>query len=83
MYMAVPPGGTLFSEEQFARNVYSLCSGHVKLTTTLTHEELASMLGTARESITRVISGMKRKQMIAIQGAWMTILRKDALELLV
>ncbi|HET9085978.1 MAG TPA: Crp/Fnr family transcriptional regulator [Acidobacteriaceae bacterium] len=195
MHMSVPSGGTLFFEEQSARSVFILCSGHVKLTTTsregktllvrigrpgdvlglsaalsstpyeitaqaiapvqvkcfqrkdfvgfierhiegsmhatkmlnkeyraalsdatrlalslsiagrvarlflemadglhefrprftlaLTHEELASMLGTTRESVTRVISEMKRKQMIAIKGASMTILRRDALELLV
>ena len=32
MQMTVPLGGTLFFEAQFARSVYVLCSGHVKLT---------------------------------------------------
>jgi CRP/FNR family cyclic AMP-dependent transcriptional regulator len=49
----------------------------------LTHEELANMLGTTRESVTRVLNEMKRKNIIAIKGTSMTILRKDALELLV
>lgn len=54
-----------------------------KFTLALTHEELASMLGTTRESVTRVLSEMKRKEIISIQGIAMTILRKDALDLLV
>ena len=48
----------------------------------LTHEDLANMLGTTRESVTRVLSEMKRKEIIAIQGVSLTILRKSALELL-
>ena len=49
---------------------------------TLTHEDLANMLGTTRESVTRVLSDMKRKEIIAIKGVSITLLRKDALELL-
>jgi CRP/FNR family transcriptional regulator len=47
-----------------------------------THENLANMLGTTRESVTRVLNELKRKEIIAIKGTSMTILRKDALELL-
>ncbi len=194
MHMMVPSGGTLFSEAQSARNVYILCAGHVKLTTSsrdgktllvriakpgdvlglsaaiagmpyettaqtldpvqvksfqrqdflhfieryvegsmhatkmlnteyrdalndairlalsssisarvarlflemtsgqddpkprftmsLTHEDLATRLGTTRETVTRVLNEMKRTEIIAIKGTSMTILRKDALELL-
>lgn len=51
-------------------------------TMAFTHENLATMLGTTRESVTRVLSELKRKEIIAIKGTSMTILRKDALELL-
>ena len=47
-----------------------------------THENLATMLGTTRESVTRVLSELKRKEIIAIKGTSMTLLRKDTLELL-
>ena len=53
-----------------------------RFTMSLTHEDLANMLGTTRESVTRVLSDMKRKEIIAIKGVSMTLLRKDALELL-
>ncbi len=48
----------------------------------MTHEDLATMLGTTRESVTRVLNELKRKEIIAIKGISMTILRKNALELL-
>lgn len=53
-----------------------------RFTMPLTHEDLATMLGTTRESVTRVLSELKRKEIIAIKGTSMTILRKSALELL-
>ena len=54
-----------------------------RFTLSLTHEELSTMLGTTRESVTRVLSELKRKEVIAIHGSSITILRKEALELLV
>lgn len=53
-----------------------------RFTVSLTHGDLATMLGTTRESVTRVLSELKRKEIIAIKGSSMTILRKSALELL-
>ena len=46
----------------------------------LKHEELASMLGSSRESVTRVLSDLKRKGIISVHGSKLTILRKYALE---
>ena len=51
-------------------------------TMAFTHENLATMLGTTRESVTGVLSELKRKEIIAIKGTSMTLLRKDTLELL-
>ncbi len=48
----------------------------------LKHEELASMLGSSRESVTRVLNSLRRKGIISIQGTRMIILRKEALEIL-
>lgn len=54
----------------------------LRFTMALTHEDLATMLGTTRESVTRALNEMKRKEIIAIKGTSISILRKDALELL-
>jgi CRP/FNR family cyclic AMP-dependent transcriptional regulator len=48
-----------------------------------THEELAAMLGTTRESVTRVLSDLKRRHILAVIGVKARILRKNALEALV
>lgn len=49
----------------------------------LTHEDLAAMLGTTRESVTRVLNDLKRRHILSISGNKAKILRKDALEALV
>ena len=49
----------------------------------LTHEDMASMLGTTRESICRVLNEFKRTEVVSTKGKSIVILRKDVLELLV
>lgn len=49
----------------------------------LTHADLASMLGSSRESVTRVLNDFRRRGLIAVDGARMTILRKEKLDSLV
>ncbi|HSY00719.1 MAG TPA: Crp/Fnr family transcriptional regulator [Acidobacteriaceae bacterium] len=46
----------------------------------LTHEEIASMTATTRETVTRVLGQMKRDQLISIRGAALTVLQPQALE---
>jgi CRP/FNR family transcriptional regulator, cyclic AMP receptor protein len=48
----------------------------------LKHEDLASMLGSSRESVTRVLNNLRRKGIISIKGTKVIILQKNALELL-
>lgn len=54
--------------------------GHMALTIPLTHEELASMTATTRETITRTISKFKKDQLIATKGVSFTILQPGKLE---
>ncbi len=42
----------------------------------------ASMLGSSRESVSRILNDFRRKEIISIKGTKMTILRKEALEML-
>lgn len=65
-----------------ARLFLDLASGHGTFTLAHTHEGLASMLGTTRETVTRVLGELKRKKIIDIEGKAVTIRRIDALELL-
>jgi CRP/FNR family transcriptional regulator len=52
----------------------------VRLKVLLTHEEIAQMIGTTRETVTRLLSDFKRKKIIDVKGSSVFILGKDALE---
>jgi CRP/FNR family transcriptional regulator len=46
----------------------------------LTHEEIAEMIGTTRETVSRLFSEFKKKQFLQVKGATLTIKNKAALE---
>jgi CRP/FNR family transcriptional regulator len=50
----------------------------VKLT--LTHEEIAEIIGTTRETVSRLFSQFKKKQLLQLKGATLIIRDKAALE---
>ena len=56
-------------------------SAQVKLT--LTHEEVAEIIGTTRETVSRLFSEFKRKQLFQMKGATMVIRSRMALEKIV
>ena len=56
-------------------------SAQVKLT--LTHEEVAEMIGTTRETVSRLFSEFKKKQLMQIKGATVVIRSRPALEKIV
>jgi CRP/FNR family cyclic AMP-dependent transcriptional regulator len=53
----------------------------VKLT--LTHEEIAEMIGTTRETVSRLFAQFKKKQLLQLKGATLIIRNRGALEKLV
>ncbi len=53
----------------------------VKLT--LTHEEIAEIIGTTRETVSRLFSQFKKKQLLQLKGATLTIRSRAALEKMV
>jgi CRP/FNR family transcriptional regulator len=54
---------------------------HLKLT--LTHEEIAEMIGTTRETVSRLFSDFKKKQLLQLKGSTLIIRNKPALEKIV
>jgi CRP/FNR family transcriptional regulator len=46
----------------------------------LTHEEIAEMIGTTRETVSRLFADFKKKQFIESKGSTLMILNKCALE---
>ena len=56
-------------------------SSQVKLT--LTHEEIAEIIGTTRETVSRLFSEFKKKQLMQTRGATLVIRSRSALEKIV
>jgi CRP/FNR family transcriptional regulator len=53
--------------------------GH-RLTVLLTHEEIGQMIGTTRETVTRLLSDMKRKKIIDVKGSSFFVQQRDHLQ---
>jgi CRP/FNR family transcriptional regulator len=54
----------------------------MKFTMSLTHEELANLAGTSRETVTRALGRMQKEKLIQINGSSFTILSPEKLQLL-
>jgi CRP/FNR family transcriptional regulator len=54
-----------------------------RLKLTLTHEEIAQMIGTSRETVTRLFADFKKRQLIQLKGSTLVIRNRAALENLV
>ena len=48
----------------------------------MTHEEMAMRIGASRETVTRLISTMRRKRLIRLDGPMLVIKNRTALEAL-
>jgi CRP/FNR family cyclic AMP-dependent transcriptional regulator len=51
---------------------------HIKMS--LTHEEIAEIIGTTRETVSRLFSEFKKKQLLQLKGATLIIRNRPALE---
>lgn len=54
----------------------------LRFTMSLTHEDLANLIGTSRETVTRLLGKFKREKLIQMRGATIVLLAPDKLELL-
>jgi len=52
----------------------------LRVATEFTHEEIAQMIGSSRETVTRLLSDMKRKDLIRLEGATLVIPNRIALQ---
>src|SRR5215472_13394106 len=58
----------------------SAANGAYQIKLTLTHEEIAEMMGTTRETVSRLFSDFKKKQLLQVKGSTLVIRDKQALE---
>ena len=72
--------------EKLARFLLDLVAEHnendrdIKVNLTFTHEEIAEMIGTSRETVTRLFSDFKKKQLLQVSGSTLTIRSKPGLQ---
>jgi CRP/FNR family transcriptional regulator len=78
-------GLTTSPSEKFAKLLLAWTAAHdsSQLKLTLTHEEIAEMIGTTRETVSRLFSDFKKKQLVQLKGSTLIIRNKPALEKLV
>jgi len=55
-------------------------NGHLRSTLTLTHREIAEVVGSSRETVTRLFARFKRNGWVAIHGSTLILTNKAALE---
>ena len=55
----------------------------IRIKLALTHEEIAQLVGTSRETVTRVLSDFRKQQIAQLRGSTLLIRNKPALERLV
>jgi CRP/FNR family transcriptional regulator len=72
--------------EKLTRFLMDLTAGHLEekdelhLKLTLTHEEIAQIIGVSRETVTRLLADFEEKQFIEIKGSTLVIRNRAALE---
>jgi CRP/FNR family transcriptional regulator, cyclic AMP receptor protein len=79
-------GLTSSPSEKFAKLLLAWTAGNGEprqVKVTFTHEEIGEMIGTTRETVSRLFSEFKRKQLVQLKGATLTIRNKAALEKMV
>ncbi len=82
-------GLTSSPSEKFARLLLGWCNTGVgngdslQVKMTLTHVEIAEMIGTTRETVSRLFSDFKKRQLLQLKGATLVIRNKAALEKMV
>ena len=82
-------GLTSSPSEKFAKLLLSwsveagIANGSAKVTMTLTHEEIAEMIGTTRETVSRLFSDFRKKQLLQTKGSSLIIRDRSALEKIV
>ena len=82
-------GLTISPAEKFAKLLLSWSTksaqddGSAQVKLTLTHEEIAEIIGTTRETVSRLFSDFKKKQLVQVKGSTLVIRSRMSLEKIV
>jgi len=73
------PGALASTLIRLANTYGDACPDGIRIALKLTHAELADFIGTTRESVNRMLNGLKDEGVIDVRGGRIVILRPDAL----
>jgi len=59
-----------------------VAKGGVRATVSMTHEEISQLIGTSRETVTRTLANLRKRNIVELKGSTLIIHNKSALELL-
>jgi CRP/FNR family transcriptional regulator, cyclic AMP receptor protein len=74
------------ASEKLARFLLEWCADHgdgkgeIRAKLTLTHEEIAQIIGASRETVTRLFSDFKKKELLQVKGSTLILRDKAGLE---
>jgi CRP/FNR family transcriptional regulator len=74
------------AREKLARFILDWSSNHssdngtIRFNLTLTHEEIAQMIGSSRETVTRILGEFKKNNLLQVKGSSVTLKNKLGLE---
>lgn len=57
-------------------------TSEIRIRSSMTHEEIAQMIGSSRETVTRLLSELKKRELIRLEGSTLVIRNRPALEAL-
>lgn len=69
--------------EKLARLLLEWCGAGSEVRMLYTHEEIAQMIGSTRETVTRVLGDFRHDNIIEVSGASMTVLDRRALDAMI
>ncbi len=58
----------------------AIAAGEIRIRQSPTHEEMAQMIGSSRETVTRLMGDLKKKEFIRLEGSTLVIRNRTALE---
>lgn len=59
---------------------HTRCDPEVRLQAPMTHEEMAQRIGSSRETVTRLLSNLKKRQLLRQEGSTLVIMNRDVFE---
>jgi CRP/FNR family transcriptional regulator len=68
------------ASEKLARLLLTWSSSQDRFQIALTHKEIGEMIGVTRETVTRLLNEFKKRQLLAVRGATVSICNRAALE---